>query len=108
MKKILRKKVFSKDKLANWAKKVKFRDRFECKACGYKGYLHSHHILPKSKYPKYRYNINNGITLCYLCHLGKNGVHGKGVPRNKVVRELRKLLKSNCFNSIKKFLDSLS
>ena len=107
MKRILRKKVFCKDKLAKWAKKVKIRDRFECKACGYKGYLHSHHILPKSKYPKYRYSIANGITLCYLCHLGKNGVHGSSFPRNKIVKELRKLLKSKSFSSVKKFVDGL-
>jgi 5-methylcytosine-specific restriction endonuclease McrA len=107
MKRILRKKIFNKDKLSLWAKKVKIRDKFECKACGYKGYLHSHHILPKSKNPKYCYNINNGITLCYLCHLGKNGVHGCGKPRNIVVKQLRKFLKKRSLKNIKVFLDSL-
>ena len=107
MKRILRKKVYNKDRLALWAKKVKIRDKFECKACGYKGYLHSHHILPKSKFPKHCYNVGNGITLCYLCHLGKNGVHGKSFPRNKIVKQLRILLKCKTYSKVKVFLDNL-
>ena len=105
MKRILRKKIFNKDKLSNWARKVKIRDKFQCKACGYKGYLHSHHILPKSKFPKYCYDIKNGITLCYLCHLGKNGVHGSRKPRNKIVAKLRLLLKSKSYTKVRVFVD---
>ena len=108
MKRILCKKIFSKKKLSSWARKVKIRDSFQCKACGYKGYLHSHHILPKSKFPKYKYNIGNGITLCYLCHLGENGVHGSKKPRNLIVKKLRMFLKGSSFTKIKVFLDSLS
>lgn len=30
--------------------------------------LHAHHIYSWNKYPKKRYDINNGIVLCKYCH----------------------------------------
>jgi len=106
MKRILRKKVYNLDKLSEWAKKVKARDKFKCIACGYTGYLHSHHILPKSKHPKYMYSVMNGVTLCYLCHMSNNGVHGNGSARNITVAKLRQLVNSD-FSKVKLFLKSL-
>lgn len=53
-----------------WAREVKKRDENKCKIdnkdCD--GRLESHHILPFSKYPELRYDINNGITLCKFHH----------------------------------------
>lgn len=95
--------IFDKDKLSKWARSVKKRDGFKCRACGYKGYLHSHHILPKSKFFMYAYSIWNGITLCKKCHLGENGVHGKNNSQNKVVSDLRKLMFSNDIEKIKSY-----
>jgi len=49
-----------------WTKKVKERDKNICqlkdKNCS--GYNIVHHIKGWLKYPKLRYQINNGITLC--------------------------------------------
>lgn len=103
---ILYKKVFDKDKLSDWAKKVKRRDGYRCMACGYKGYLHSHHIAPKSKYPQHVYETWNGITLCKRCHTGRTGVHGRSKPRNKTVLMLRALMKNPIVKNIKLFKPS--
>jgi hypothetical protein len=108
MKRILKRNVFNKEKLSKWAASVKKRDGFSCRACGYTGYLHSHHILPKSKFPKYVYCVWNGVTLCKLCHLGKSGVHRKSKPRNKTVRVLRDFLKTGSVDSVKCFTKSFS
>lgn len=53
-----------------WARAVKNRDGWKCrmknKDCTDK--IEAHHILPYSKYPELRYEINNGITLCKFHH----------------------------------------
>ena len=52
-----------------WRKSVFKRDKYTCQDCGQKGGdLEAHHIHPFKKYPKKRYDINNGKTLCILCH----------------------------------------
>ena len=56
-----------------WRLAVYKRDEFKCKKCGlkmnWKGkQLNAHHIRPWADYPVLRYDINNGITLCYKCH----------------------------------------
>tara|TARA_R110001599_G_scaffold339965_1_gene559913 strand:- start:276 stop:662 length:387 start_codon:yes stop_codon:yes gene_type:complete len=85
---------FNVDKLKKWAKSVKKRDGYRCRACGYRKVLHSHHILPKGKNKEYAYYLWNGITLCKICHLSTSGVHGSGEARNKMVEDLRKLSSS--------------
>ena len=101
-----KKNIFNIDKLSEWAKKVKIKDDFKCFACGYKGYLHSHHILPKGKYYKYAYSVWNGVTLCKKCHIGNRGVHGKKTPRNEIVKKLRALMFSGDTETVKKFSNS--
>ena len=53
-----------------WREAVFKRDKFTCQKC-FKigGKLHAHHKKSFSKYPLFRFDINNGITLCKLCHL---------------------------------------
>ena len=71
-----RKKVF-KNAIArmtteyrNWRAKVYKRDRYTCKLedekC--KGKIVAHHIKPWALFPKMRYNVANGITLCAFHH----------------------------------------
>lgn len=92
---------FNQDKLKKWAKSVKKKNNFQCVACGYRKVLHSHHILPKGKHPRLAYKVWNGVTLCKLCHLGANGVHGSGAPRNETVKILRDCLSSESTEAIK-------
>ena len=62
-------------KYKKWRIAVFIRDSFTCQNCKrVGGYLEAHHIKSWSKYPKLRFVINNGITLCKECHkLIKNG-----------------------------------
>lgn len=66
----------SQMKTRNWSRAVKERDNFTCQKCGircHKGLgrtikLHSHHIKSWKDYPKLRYELSNGMTLCKDCH----------------------------------------
>ncbi len=64
---------------ADWAKQVKARDNYVCQMCGKYGiYLHSHHLNSYSDFVEQRYDINNGITLCFSCHENFHAAFGKG------------------------------
>jgi len=65
----------SRDKIQNsipykiWREKVFKRDNFTCQKCSkYQVYIEAHHIKSFAKYPKLRFMVNNGITLCKKCH----------------------------------------
>jgi len=53
-----------------WRKKVFERDNYTCQKCFDKSkkYITPHHIKSFAKYPKLRYEVSNGITLCEDCH----------------------------------------
>jgi len=50
-----------------WREAVFKRDNYTCK-CGNKEYITAHHIKSFAKYPKLRFRVSNGITLCETCH----------------------------------------
>lgn len=53
----------------NWRSLVFMRDKYTCQECGAKGvYLMAHHIKPWVGYPKLRYKLSNGKTVCEPCH----------------------------------------
>jgi 5-methylcytosine-specific restriction endonuclease McrA len=53
-----------------WRKDVYIRDKFKCQwpNCTSKKKLNAHHIMPWAHNIGLRFDINNGITLCYNHH----------------------------------------
>jgi len=58
-----------------WRMKVLVRDNFICRTCGADDSFDAHHIKSWKDFPEARLDVQNGITLCKLCHnrtKGKN------------------------------------
>ncbi|NCC70883.1 HNH endonuclease [bacterium] len=63
-----RNKIMATLEYRNFRRLVLERDNYTCQECGNTKKLEIHHIKSFQKYPKLRFNINNGITLCNKCH----------------------------------------
>ena len=71
-----RSKVKVSDRILNdprrkqWTRAVKMRDGWGCRIADENcaGQLEAHHILRWKDYPELRYEVNNGITLCFYHH----------------------------------------
>jgi len=67
-----------------WRLAVFVRDNWTCQKCksrngnGAEVYLEAHHKKPYTKYPKLRFDVNNGLTLCKSCHKDENKKQMKG------------------------------
>jgi len=54
-----------------WRESVFQRDNWTCVFCGVRGAeLHPDHIKPFAYFPKLRFELSNGRTLCAPCHRG--------------------------------------
>jgi len=61
-----------------WREAVFTRDRWTCQKCKEKGVkLNSHHLQGFSKYPDFRFTIDNGVTLCERCHVEFHNSYGR-------------------------------
>jgi len=68
-----RQKLMGLKEYSAWRTSVYKRDNYTCQECGKKGnqtggYLNAHHIKKYSEFPELMLDVNNGITLCKLCH----------------------------------------
>ncbi|MEK6879863.1 MAG: HNH endonuclease [Nanoarchaeota archaeon] len=57
----------SKKKFKEWSMKVRERDEYKCVICKTDKFIHAHHIIPK-EIKEFRFNINNGVSLCAKHH----------------------------------------
>lgn len=65
----IRHRLMQQSDYRDWRKAVFERDNYTCQHCGITGvYVQADHIKPWAKYPKLRYRIDNGRTLCVDCH----------------------------------------
>lgn len=65
----INKKIRNSLQMQKWRKAVFERDNYTCKMCGQVGkYLNADHIKPFAYFPKLRFAISNGRTLCVPCH----------------------------------------
>lgn len=69
----------------NWRQRVFKRDGFVCQRCGSKGYITAHHIKSFAHYPKLRYRLSNGLTLCETCHSLTDNYKGRGMRTKEKV-----------------------
>jgi hypothetical protein len=55
---------------AEWRSAVLDRDAWACQHCGQSAgiKLHAHHIAPWASNPDLRFEVSNGLTLCWPCH----------------------------------------
>ena len=68
-----------------WREKVFERDNYTCQLCGKQGgNLNADHIKPFALYPKIRFKVSNGRTLCVPCHK-KTETWGKTNGRLKTI-----------------------
>tara|TARA_R110000868_G_scaffold1103_2_gene8438 strand:- start:2185 stop:2673 length:489 start_codon:yes stop_codon:yes gene_type:complete len=69
------------DETKKWREEVFERDGYSCQKCfTVGGVLHAHHVKEFAKYPKLRFEVSNGLTVCKPCH---NKIHSKNGGSNE-------------------------
>lgn len=69
-----RRRGMLKGGLAKWRNDVYERDNYTCRKCGSKKDINAHHTKPLADFPELALDLNNGITVCILCH---ERIHGR-------------------------------
>lgn len=70
-------------KCKEWVKAVKERDGYTCVRCGSKNRVAAHHVIPWRVDETKRFDIDNGISLCVVCHGKEEGFRKGMIPHNK-------------------------
>lgn len=71
-----------------WKGKVKDRDHKTCALCGSKEWIQVHHISRWKDDIKQRYNTDNGVCLCIVCHQKHHGPYHAKFPREITMKLL--------------------
>ena len=78
-----------------WRKSVFQRDHYICQICGARSgcgntvELHAHHLSNWADNPDKRYDIQNGVTLCDMCHYKFHSQYGK---KNNTPRQFQQFI----------------
>lgn len=65
-------------KQASWSRRVIGRDGGVCQRCGVTGVeMHAHHVIPYAAGDARCWDLENGETLCYLCHWAEHTIDDK-------------------------------
>lgn len=84
-------KIRNSLKSKEWKNSVFARDNWTCQKCEKRGIeLRAHHILSFSKYPRLKFEVNNGITLCKSCHQKFHEIYGRKTNTKKEIKEFLK------------------
>lgn len=68
-----------------WRNQVILRDNFKCRKCALSAGLEAHHIYSYKNEPSMRYDINNGVTLCFFCHKDFHKKYGHDANMNDLI-----------------------
>lgn len=80
-------------RFVKWAKEVKTRDNFICQICFKENvYLNSHHMNSWDMFISERYDLDNGVTLCYQDHELFHAIYGKGSNTKFQFKEFRETI----------------
>lgn len=61
--------LYNEELYKTWRNKVFVRDNYTCTKClKKKKELEAHHKKSRSEFPELTYDLDNGVTLCVLCH----------------------------------------
>ena len=69
-----------------WREKVRKRDHSTCALCGSKEWIQVHHISRWIDDEEQRYNANNGVCLCIVCHQKGHGPHNEPFPNHLTIK----------------------
>lgn len=81
-------------KYKDWRYNVKQRDGFKCIICSNSYRISAHHIKKWKDFPDLRFDVNNGLTLCNICHAKEEGFK-KGHIANLSEEARKKISESN-------------
>ena len=82
------KRGYKSYKYRAWREAVFQRDEYTCKECGAKGYITAHHIKSFAHHPELTYEIDNGKTLCELCHTKTDNYKGRSKGKKSLVNAM--------------------